>query len=155
MTIVNPRPLHLHASVPEKELHAVRPGLEGKAVPVGYPELKFSAKVEKVGTIAESAGTFDSELTVSIPATAAAVMPGMACKITLVTYHKKDALTIPVGSLFAEDDDADQHYVYLAGADGKHEKRPVKIGQKTEKKVEITDGLKAGDEVLLEAPAKK
>jgi multidrug efflux pump subunit AcrA (membrane-fusion protein) len=155
MTIVDPRPLHAHASVPEKELHCVQAGVEGKAVPVGYPDLKFAAKVEKVGLIAQSGGTFDARFTVAAPAGADSVMPGMTCKITLVTYQKKDALTIPPGSLFTDEADPDVQYVYLAGTNGKHEKRTIKVGRKTDKKVEIVEGLKAGDEILLEEPAKK
>ena len=46
----------------------------------------------------------------------------------------------------------DQRYVYLVGKDGKPAKRNVTVGQKTDKLVEIVEGLAQGDKVLLEAP---
>ena len=43
-------------------------------------------------------------------------------------------------------------YVYLVGKDGKAAKKAVTVGQKTDKLLEIAEGLAEGDEVLLEAP---
>jgi hypothetical protein len=42
--------------------------------------------------------------------------------------------------------------VFLAVKGGKPEKRPVTIGKKTDKKTEILQGLREGDEILLEKP---
>jgi hypothetical protein len=53
--------------------------------------------------------------------------------------------------VFADEDQ--RSYVYLVQADGKHVKHPVGVGKRTEGKVEIVRGLKAGDKVLLQKPS--
>ena len=80
-------------------------------------------------------------------------MPGMACTVKLMAYHKKDALTVPVSAVFIDDNDEDVHYVYLAGTKGgKPEKRTVKVGKQNSQKMEILKGLKEGEEILTEKP---
>ena len=63
----------------------------------------------------------------------------------------------PGGSPERRDDDEfdDQRYVYLVGKDGKAAKKTVTVGQKTDKLLEIAEGLAEGDKVLLEAPKEK
>ena len=82
---------------------------------------------------------------------AKSVVPGMACKVKLTAYLKKDALTVPAKAVMTDELD-DHPYVYLLGKDGKSAKRPVTVGEKTDKLVEILKGLAEGEQVLLEAP---
>ena len=133
-------------------MQAVRPGLPGKAVAAGYPDLKLPAKVREVSAIPVTAGSFEAKLTVDMPKDAEALMPGMACTVKLVAYAKADALTVPATAVFSEELDEDKHFVYLLVKDGKHEKRTVTVGKKTDGKIEIVQGLQAGDEILLEKP---
>ena len=42
MTVVEPRPMCIRTTVPESHLHDLRPGLQGTAVPTGYPDLELS-----------------------------------------------------------------------------------------------------------------
>jgi len=153
LTIVVPRPLRLHAKVPEKHLHAFREGVTGRAIPAGFPDLRIPVKVASVDYVPISAGTFPGTLTVELPESSP-ILPGMTAKVTLVDYQKEDALTVPADAVFAEVLEPNDHYVYLfrEGKSPNYEKRPVKIGRKTEKKVEILEGLKAGDEILAEDP---
>jgi multidrug efflux pump subunit AcrA (membrane-fusion protein) len=69
-----------------------------------------------------------------------------------VSYKKADALTVPPKAIFSEELDAQKQYVYLVDKAGKPEKRPVTLGKRNEKQVEITQGLAEGDQVLLEKP---
>ncbi len=155
MTVVKPRPLSVRINVAEKELHQLKPGVEGRAVPAGYPDLRIPAKLSSISKIPVAAGSFDGTATITLPDSAATITAGMACKVNFTAYHKTDALTIPPGALFSEELDPDQHYVYVSPKEGKPEKRNVQVGQKTEKKVEIVSGLKEGEEILLEDPTLK
>ena len=155
MSIVQPRPMFVRAGGPEKELHAVRPGITGRAVPTGFPTLRLPVKTSSVSLLPVSAATYDGKLEVELNAAAGGLLPGMTCKLTLVAYAKPDALTVPAAAVFTDETDDSQQHVFVYTGPGAHEKRPVTVDHKTEKLVEITAGLKAGDEVLLEDPTAK
>ena len=155
MTIVKPRPIFVRASVEEKELHFLKPELKGKAAVAGYPDLKLPAELKHVSAVPESAGKFQARIAVRLEPDASVVMPGMACTVHFVPYHKKEALTVPSSAVFTDDDDEDAHYVYVPTEAGKSEKRTVKIGKKSEHKTEILEGLREGNEILTSKPEKK
>jgi multidrug efflux pump subunit AcrA (membrane-fusion protein) len=60
-------------------------------------------------------------------------------------------VTVPATAV-QDDDDGETKFVYLPGKDGKGEKKTVKVGLTVGEKVEILDGLKAGDEILPSKP---
>ncbi len=152
MTIVKPRPMSIRTSVAEKQLHQVRPGIKGTAVPTGFPEMKLSTIVQSVAGVPTGSGSFDTRITVALDRKAEPVMPGMTCKVTLVAYENKEALTIPPKYLKTDEADQQKHYVYLLSKQGKSKKQYVRVGKRTTAKVEILKGLSEGDQVAAEAP---
>ena len=74
------------------------------------------------------------------------------CKLTLVVYDKKNAITVPASAVFEDDADGKKDVVYVKVKEGKPQKRKVVVGQKTDKNWEITRGLKEGEEILLKKP---
>ena len=81
------------------------------------------------------------------------MIPGMGCTVRLVTAKKEAALTVPATAVFTDDGDDEARYVYRpAKGDGKPEKQTVKVGLTVGDKVEILDGLAAGDEILASKP---
>ncbi len=152
LTIVRTRPMFVRAPVPEKLLARVREGLEGKATPAAFPDARLRARVLTVTTAPVAAGKFEARLSFDDAAGAARLVPGMSCTVKLVSYIKKDALTVPAAAVFSDDFDEDRKFVYLRKKDGGHEKRFVSVGKKTDKKAEIVEGLGEGDVVLLEKP---
>ncbi len=152
MTIVNPRPLQIRVDLPEKELYRVKHGMQGIAIPDGYPDLELAAKVQGVSAFPLNKGTFDGRLGVQLGDNAKVIVPGMGCKITLIAYDKKNAITVPASAVFEDDADGKRNVVYVKGEGDKPEKRKVVIGQKAEKKWEVLSGLKENDLVLLKKP---
>jgi multidrug resistance efflux pump len=143
MTVVSERPVFIRADVEEKYLHWLHESIKAKVVPAGYPDLKLSARLLKVSPVPHSAGHFDARIALEANKDAQVLVPGMSCSVKAAVYHKKGALTVPVAAVFTDENDEDAHYVYLAnGKDGKPEKRTVKIGKSTSKKMEILKGLK-------------
>ncbi|HUT33311.1 MAG TPA: HlyD family efflux transporter periplasmic adaptor subunit [Planctomycetota bacterium] len=155
MTVVQPTDLFARAPVPEDQLERVAVGAEGTAIPVGYPNLTLKAKVATVSQVPVTAGNFEATLSFAAPKDAPALMPGMSCTVKLVSYLKKDALTVPAAAVFTEEADEGATYVLVRKADGTPEKRPVTVGKKADSKAEIVKGLNAGDVVLLEKPEAK
>jgi HlyD family secretion protein len=151
MTVVQPQPLSIVVSVPEENLHRMRAGLTGTAVPKAYPDSKLPVTMARISPIPTAPGAFEGEFRVSRGGQADEMMPGMTCKVEVVPYEKRNALHVPPKTVMT-DEKTDETYVWLVGEDGKPERRNVKVGEKTEKEAEILEGLARGDNVLLEAP---
>ena len=64
MTIVQPRPLGIRASVPEGDLEKVRPGMKAGVRPAGFPDMRLTAAVARVDAIPAGADSFEARLTV-------------------------------------------------------------------------------------------
>lgn len=154
MTIVQTRPLAIRATVAEKHLHEVRPGVKGYATPAGYPRLKLEAIVAEVGNVPVTSSSYDAKITVALDDEAKPLMPGMNCNVKLRTYENRDALTVPPSAVKTDPDDPQQHFVMLLPENKKKKsvKRAVEIGRRTEKRVEIVKGLAGGDRVLKQYP---
>jgi HlyD family secretion protein len=152
MTVVEPRPMFIRASVPEDQLHRLRPGLKGLATPSGYPDLKLAASVDEVEDIPTGPGCFDARLNVELNRKCKGLMPGMGCKVRFVPYLKKNVIAVPPKAVNTDELDDQKFYVYVPVKDGNPKKQYVTVGEKTDKLVEILKGLAEGDKVLLEAP---
>lgn len=155
ITVVRQFPMVVRAAVPEKELHHLRPGLEGRAAPAGFPEVKLAVKLESISPIPVAPGSFDARLEAHPGREAEALMPGMACTVRLTPYLRTDALVVPAAAVFADPLDEEKLHVFRVGENGKHEKRAVEAGRRSAGKVEILEGLAEGDSILLESPEAK
>ena len=152
MTVVQTRPMFIEATATEEELGRLRPGLKGTAVPTGYPDLRLPTAVDRVADLPTAPGSFDTRLSVQLDRQAKWLMPGMTCKVKLITYEKKDALSVPLRAVATDELDEQRHFVYVQPKQGKPRKQAVTLGQKTEKQVEILKGLAEGERILSEAP---
>ena len=141
MTIVEPRPMFVRATVDENQLSDLRPGLKGTATPTGYPDLNLPVTLDDVSDIPISPGNFDARLTVDLRGKTKLLMPGMTCKVKLVAYLKRSAITVPPKAIITDELDDQKHSVQVLEKDGKTRDRPVTLGRKTDKQVEIVKGL--------------
>ena len=149
LTVVDPAKVAVRADADEKERAALKAGQAAKFTPTADPDAKLAGKVAAVAA-APLGGRF--ELKVSLDGTADGLVPGTTGTVRVVTGKKDMAVTLPASAVFS-DDDGDGKYVYRPGADGaKPKKQPVKTGMTAGDKVEITDGLADGDEVLTSKP---
>lgn len=152
MTIVEPRPLFVRATIEEKDLQHVRQGATAKVVPATNPDRRIPAKILDVTATPVSPGNFEARVSIELADEDDALVPGMACTVKLIPYRKTEAIAVPTSAVFTEELDEDEHYVYLQPKEGKAKKQPVKVGKKSGTKTEILDGLKDGDEILTEKP---
>ena len=156
MTVVEPRPVFVRATVEEKDLHWLRPDLKGQAIANGYPDRKIPARLVRLSPIPQGPGTFEAMAAVDLDKVEGGgeIMPGMACSIRFVPYKKEDALTVP-SSFILEDEDG-SNYVYrwtqISELGKPYTKVMVKLGKTVDGKVEILDGLKEGDEIRASQP---
>jgi multidrug efflux pump subunit AcrA (membrane-fusion protein) len=147
MTILTPGPMTVHTTFEEKDVHWIKKGLRGKAIPVGLPDVRLPVEVESVPTAPQGGGTFPLVLKVDAANPVEGVLPGMSCTIKLVAYRKDVALTLPASAVFSDDDET--HYVYRAGS---KDKTAVQVGKTVGERTEVLAPLKEGDEVLRTKP---
>jgi multidrug efflux pump subunit AcrA (membrane-fusion protein) len=149
LTVVNPRPDLVTLTVAEKEMHWLKPGMAGKARVPFRPDRKLTARVTRLAPLPVSPGKFEVQVALDLGPEDASLMPGMACTIQWVPYHKTSAIAIPTSYIH---DEEDRSIVYVLAASGKHNKREVKLGAVSGDNTEILAGLHEGDEILLERP---
>ena len=154
VSVVAPRPLVVRTTVAEGALSLAKPGIAGKASPVGFGDVSAPAKLESVGLVPLAPGSFDALVSVNLEGApgSEAIMPGMATAVKLTAYEKKDALTVPASVIQTEEEDDTKKFVYILEGEAKHRKQDVKVGKTTNGKSEITSGLKEGDKVLVNKP---
>lgn len=154
MTVAQPDSF-IRVTIPEKELHDVTVGLAGRFTPTAFPEAQFKASVESVPGFADTSGKYTAVVAFDSKSLAGAqptvLNQGMTGSFKALVYKQAAALTVPAKSVFSDENDGSQHYVYVREKD-ESVRRDVKIGRRTEARVEILSGLNEGDEVLLKKP---
>ena len=70
----------------------------------------------------------------------------------VVTYEKKDAITLPQASVFKEDHDPDQKYVYILSPKGKPVKKIIETGKSFGTSIEVINGIRPNSKILKEKP---
>ena len=154
LTIVDPTALVIRTSVPEKQLTNVRRGATGYATWADSDECRCDVRVDSISAVPIASGKFTAILDIGnlndarrqVPP-----LPGMTCTVTINAYSKQDALTVPPAALRTDDWDEQKHYVYIVNDAGQREKRGVTVGRRTDKKIEILSGLRAGEKVSTAA----
>lgn len=118
-----------------KEAEVTIPALDGRKV---IAEKIFLSR--KPRTLAR---LYDLELEIANPA--GGILPGMFARVELVKKTFDQAVTVPLYAVLTE---GDERYVFIE-TDGKAEKRPVATGLITGWRIHITEGLHAGDRVVI------
>ena len=150
MTVVQPRPMCIRATIAEGDLHDARPNLKGIATPPAFPDLRLPVTLDTTSDIPTSPGSYEAKLNVELKGGTKLLMPGMSCKVKLMPYLKKDALTVPPSAVVTDELDDQKQTVEVLEKDGTTKTRPVTVGRKTDKLVEILTGLSEGEQVVIE-----
>lgn len=143
----------------EVKVNEARSGLieAGQAATIvsdALPDVVMSGQVLGVGVLAESGGWRDPnrrDYTVRILLHEDGVeglKPSMRCKAEIAIGRVDDSLYVPIQAVFHEGGDA---LVYRPESGGFAQQR-VAIGRASDIYVEVVDGLKPGDRVLMRAP---
>ena len=112
----------------------------------------FPAKVTRIGAVANSNWgnpenkTFEVEITMD--PIDVELRAGTTAKAEIQVETVQDALQVPVHAIYAEQE---EHFCFVSGS-GSYEKRAVKIGKNNNHHVEVLEGLKEGELVLLYDP---
>lgn len=150
MTIVKQRPLHIEASLTERQLREFKQSMTATITAAGDDELELSGKVTRIVPIPDASNKYLMELDVDLTGAPDWLVAGMGCQATITVYDNKTALVIPTDMVQTDEDDDKVKYVMVLDKEGKPVRRNVKLGRTKEKLVEVLSGLEEGDEIVKE-----
>ena len=142
--VTDPTPLKASVFVPERELARLKPGQLASISVDALAGRNFPAIVKLVSPVVDAAtATFKVTLEVNDPK--GDLKPGMFARVGIVFERRVDALTIPRLALLDTDGSSN---VFVVSA-GKAEQRAIKTGLSNAGRVEVTEGLKGGEQVVV------
>jgi hypothetical protein len=128
----------------------VKPGLAAAIKPVGYGDLVLHGEVEKVNQYAEPTGWRQANVKeykayVAIHQPPPDLRSGMTAAVTIRCAEVRDALQVPVQTVYAH---GDKLYCFVHGGGG-WDARPIKPGPTNDKFFVVEAGLNEGDRVAM------
>tara|TARA_B110000003_G_scaffold275171_1_gene317043 strand:+ start:3051 stop:4571 length:1521 start_codon:yes stop_codon:yes gene_type:complete len=138
--------------VPEKNLLEISKLKDGLIVSGTHSELKLKAQIKEVLKFPTSPESYDAIVNIEFPKKQPLPLPGTSCTLKIITYEKKNALTLPQASVFQEDHDTEIKYIYILNSNQKPTKKIVKTGKKSGSNIEILDGIRNNTKVLKDKP---
>ncbi len=148
MTGFDPGELRVSASVPQRELDAVR---KLPSASVEFPALNKRAQATKVTILpAADAQTHTTQVRLDLPPGIEGLYPGMFARAHFV-IGKVKKLLIPAGAVARR---SEVSGVYVVGANGAIQYRQLRLGEAAAgDEVEVLAGLAAGENVALDPVA--
>lgn len=141
-TLSRIRPVKIDFGVPSRFANAVEVGDPVTVTDEGSSK-KYRAKVYAINPQIDPASR-TLQVRALYPNTKDELRPGAFVKVNLELGATTDALQIPTEAVIP---DATGYTVYVV-ENGKAESRKVKIGNRSDKLIEITDGLAVGDSLI-------
>lgn len=142
--IVNMDKVKVVINIVEKDLPRVNKGQVAKITVDAYPDKIFQGTVTAFRPVVDiMSRTAKAEIT--IPNPGHLLRPGMFARVNLIVAEKQNVLTVPIDALL---ESSEEKFVFVE-KDGKVEKRTVKTGIREGKRVEINDGLKPGERLVV------
>jgi cobalt-zinc-cadmium efflux system membrane fusion protein len=134
----------IDANVFEKDLPRVRPGQEVKLKVTAFPESTFSGKVILINSVLDPE-TRTVKVRTEVANPDGRLKPDMFANVQIITDVNRAAISIPQSAVL---NDEGKTIVFVADGDG-YKKRQVQAGIRNNDRVEIVDGLSAGDKVVV------
>jgi membrane fusion protein, heavy metal efflux system len=134
----------IDANVFEKDLERVRFGQEVKVAVPAFPGSSFSGRVILVSSVVDP-DTRSVKVRTEVPNPDGRLKPDMFANVQIITDLHRAAISIPQSAVLK---DGDKTVVFVAEGSG-YKKRAVIVGIQGNDRIEIVDGLNAGDKVVV------
>jgi len=152
VTLADLDEITVRARVPEADVGQVRPGQKARFVTLAGEAQRHEGRVRVIQPVPERAGNavFYNVL-FEVPNRERRLLSDMTVQVSIETGRADKALAIPMVALGARGDDG-RYAVQVLGSDGKAAPRVVRTGLQDGARVQVLEGLKTGDKVLLAPP---
>jgi multidrug efflux pump subunit AcrA (membrane-fusion protein) len=143
--------MSVRVRIHESYIKKVKKGLKVRITADAFPDKILEGEVSNVGVLPDSQNRYlnpDMNVyltTITINGTQDWLKPGMSAKVEILVNRLADVVYVPVQAVSPYDG---KRVCYVANG-GKPERRVVEIGEFNDEFVEIKNGLKEGERVLL------
>lgn len=144
--ISDPTDLWVLAEIKERDIAAVKDGQAASFTVLAYPEETFRGKVVRIGNRVEDQSR-TVETRIEVNNADGRLKPGMFADVEIVTTVTKDVLVISDKALQTNGEEV---IVFVALDAMKFEKRVVKLGMEQHGRVQVLEGVKAGEKVVTD-----
>lgn len=140
--------------VREIDLHRLSVGQKAQVFLDAFPDLCFSGKVVRIGTMAEKSkadggnGAKVFSMIASLEGQDDRLRPGMTSRVEARGDSRQNVLLVPLSAIFGN---GDSRWCYVQENEV-WRRSPVKVGLTGEQKVEIIEGLESGQMIALVEP---
>ncbi len=135
--------------MPEASLQALAPGQTVDLISAAHPGIRFTGRILTVGTRVDAASR-QVRVRTEVPNADGRLRPGQMVAAD-VAVAERLAVTVPSAAVVAV---GYQHFAFVIGEDGRAERRIVQLGTRTADRVEIVDGLREGERLVVEGASK-
>jgi membrane fusion protein (multidrug efflux system) len=137
--------VRLDFSVPENILATLKVGRTVRALSAAFGERMFEGRVTLIDPRIDPV-TRTAKLTAEFPNPDEALKPGMFLSVALEVTNKPNAVVVPEEAIVGE---GLRHLVFVVKDDKTIDRRVVRIGQRQSTVVEILDGVKPGETIVI------
>jgi RND family efflux transporter MFP subunit len=134
----------IDANVFEKDLERVRNGQEVKVVVPAFPGSTFSGRVILISSVVDP-DTRSVKVRTEVSNRDGRLKPDMFANVAIITDLHRTAISIPQSAVLK---DGDKSIVFVVDGNG-YKKHIVTTGIQGNDRIEIIDGLNAGDKVVV------
>lgn len=153
LTLADLDTITVRTKVPEADIQLIRPGQLARFATIAGDGQRYEGKLRVIQPIPERAGNavFYNVL-FEVDNRARKLYSDMTVQVDIETGAAKQVLAMPMLALGEREKDG-RFKVTLLDDKGKQQPRLVRTGLQDGQKVQVLDGLKAGDKVLLAPPS--
>lgn len=158
MYLPDPSSMRVDAEISEFDLSRVHVGSPVELRLDAYPDVVFHGEVAAVASLArqkiskvtgQPIGVKVFDVTIRVTDQDDRLKPGLSTTVEILVSENPDVVYVPVAAVFLDEHDAPAVYV---NEGGRAVKRPVELGESTDRVVIVESGIEAGEEVLLGLP---
>jgi len=156
LTIPDLRIMQVNLDIHEADISKLKKGLPAFVTTDSYPGLVMEGVVTKIAAVATSNGGYGGRsevkkfrVQITLQATEMQLRPGISAKVEIRVDTRKQALFVPLQSVFAEDG---VYYCHVSGGAGPPVRRRLQVGTSNDTYIEVLEGLDEQEHVLLFNP---
>lgn len=160
VTLAQTNTMTVEAEIAEADVGAVQPGMAAYFTLLGADKTRYEGKLKSIdpaplatskNTTTTTSSSNDTAVyyygKMDVPNADGKLRIGMTANMVINVREAKGVLTIPMTALQTNSAGADE--VQVMGADGKPQPREVKLGINDGVNTEVTEGLTAGEQVVV------
>jgi RND family efflux transporter MFP subunit len=149
-TLVDDSVLEFRSSVPSADYAKVKVGAAAAVTVDSLPDLKITGKVARVSPLVEERSR-SFEAVVEVPGRDG-LPGGLFARASVRVGVARGALAVPPRALLRDGSNPTEAQLFVV-VSGKAERRTVTLGVEAPEAIQVTKGLAAGEEVVLDPPS--